>query len=97
PPHASFPYTTLFRSLPLPGAARLQGGTPRGSADVAHGCSADARRNVRSRGVLRRPEAAPHWVQGRRRTPRDRTFLLASALLPWRSEEHTSELQSRGH
>src|SRR3712207_8254333 len=70
PPRSTlFPYTTLFRSLPLDGRARRHGRQPRRPAAGAQA-----------------PPAPPaHAAPGRR----------LDAAGPHRSEEHTSELQSR--
>src|SRR5206468_11904878 len=73
PPRSTlFPYTTLFRSAPAPGAA--------GRRPPRRGGSWRARRSGR-------------W-EGRRRAPGRRTA-ACGARTSSRSEEHTSELQSR--
>src|SRR5207249_8925050 len=80
PPPTStlFPYTTLFRSRPSPGAA---------------GC-APLRRQPRY-GVLHGERPRRHRGARSARGFRDRTAPGARGGRPSRSEEHTSELQSR--
>src|SRR2546430_9140334 len=61
PPRSTlFPYTTLFRSVP-----------------VVHRCSAEA----------------SEWAADHR----DRAHSRPASCSPWRSEEHTSELQSQSN
>src|SRR5256884_8901295 len=93
PPRSTlFPYTTLFRSEP-----------------VAHGVQARARDDHRLRLAadlalhLRREvlDADPHLLADRVRVQLDERLEQVLGLLPVvarvRSEEHTSELQSRLH
>src|SRR5207253_11216705 len=87
PPSTLFPYTTLFRSF---GAAALD--TP-----------VDQSRNA-GRVIAAVFEAAQTFEQPRRdHIPGDNAddaahqFFLCSRVRISRSEEHTSELQSRGH
>src|SRR5207253_11239178 len=95
PPRAPlFPYTTLFRSLRC---ARL---LQRLHVVVV---GVDEKRNLARGDELRAEDvAAPDLRLHRREPPEEREpFLLAHRLHqrgePERSEEHTSELQSRGH
>src|SRR5207253_7259254 len=78
-----FPYTTLFRS-------RYRGGPPGGRRGGGRGLRAALRqpcscapRGLRDPRIKRTGSALPHTGE--------------SADRPGRSEEHTSELQSRGH
>src|SRR3546814_1614032 len=81
-----FPYTTLFRSAPLPGQAAAYPGAGQRAAG----------------GLLRpavggRGDATAGGEAGRRkrRTPlNDRTIIEIDRVTRRRSEEHTSELQS---
>src|SRR5207253_6932640 len=90
PPRSTlFPYTTLFRSW----------GAYAGHA--AAGAQASVRaRAARQRGALSRPRNAAGSSAGRdgaRRRFRRPALLAAGLARAVRSEEHTSELQSRGH
>src|SRR5256884_7892783 len=93
PPRSTlFPYTTLFRSRFLLGvaAAGYALGDVLGEAhdvtrDIAHEESLAARRRVPGGGVERFDER------------RERLVLVERASGDVRSEEHTSELQSRLH
>src|SRR3712207_7185960 len=84
PPRSTlFPYTTLFRSDVQPGALRLAdrvGGAGRATARTAF----PAARRADDVGT-------PGAVRGLHRQPR----ALPATAGPGRSEEHTSELQSR--
>src|SRR3712207_7791197 len=81
PPRSTlFPYTTLFRSRPA-------AGTPR--AGRAPGPSAAARRGGRGGATGPCPSTPRRGGPRRRTSPRRRGGASA------RSEEHTSELQSR--
>src|SRR5690606_41673204 len=93
PPRSTlFPYTTLFRSRPRGGG---RGAGPLPDA-VAHGGSPRPARQLDHR---RRPGpvvvAGPD--RGHRGPPGDPAFAPGAPALPapHRSEEHTSELQSR--
>src|SRR5439155_13129935 len=75
PPRSTlFPYTTLFRSLPILSIRRDQ--------------------QVRRRRVPQRNEIT---AGERQRPQRERRRHIRRRALTPRSEEHTSELQSRGH
>src|SRR3712207_7157145 len=83
PPRSTlFPYTTLFRSpVPLGPPEPLGTHLHRGSDDL-----------------LRDSESFRRMVDTILRTPEQRdqaAALYAVTFWPWRSEEHTSELQSR--
>src|SRR3712207_8394129 len=81
PPRSTlFPYTTLFRSFPELYAGSARGDQPRPGADrQAAG-----------------PAAQPALPGGATRTlDRPAAQLSAQHEIWWRSEEHTSELQSR--
>src|SRR5205823_9936179 len=77
-----FPYTTLFRSGVLPGAAVVGEPVERNSDQRAAG-EAD--------GIL--PESAAENIRADARAD-DRIISAAAAHVVGRSEEHTSELQS---
>src|SRR5207253_9819286 len=84
PSSTLFPYTTLFRSLPTRELAREL----RGIHAHEHGAVPQPDEFVRERPGIAQPQRkqAPHA------DPRQRTLPIGA-----RSEEHTSELQSRGH
>src|SRR5439155_9485920 len=77
-----FPYTTLFRSLEQPGCRALTGDTGIGR----QGARDDARLTV---------ELGGHAMH--RSDERAAPAANDTGTQPARSEEHTSELQSRGH
>src|SRR5205814_10534660 len=85
-----FPYTTLFRSTPAPYATARKGST------------LVALSKLRSR-AKRRPGSreGSFRVRSEGRQPIDgadrHRALSGAGLLPFRSEEHTSELQSLRH
>src|SRR2546428_7302174 len=82
PPRSTlFPYTTLFRSLMLTAAAMVIAGL----ANML----AIALLNV---GVQL---SVPRWVAGRALAGFQASLTGGIAVGAWRSEEHTSELQSR--
>src|SRR5439155_25529903 len=91
-----FPYTTLFRS---PSARRARPRLPRGRCGAGLGALAQSARSADSQTVKFRPAIVAAIALAGILTP------LASADAPMtkrqakalRSEEHTSELQSRGH
>src|SRR5205814_9185271 len=82
---ALFPYTTLFRSLSgavaLPLVMALFGAAPGPAAAAEPDClTPDERRAV---------------IAARKAVPLAQAMHLVKAKVPGRSEEHTSELQSR--
>src|SRR5207253_4476226 len=83
-----FPYTTLFRSRRTPGSR------PRASNR-----SSDTR--GASGGPARRPPRSSRAASSPRRRPGPSPYQVYDVFVPSlvhvRSEEHTSELQSRGH
>src|SRR5207253_10648625 len=82
PPRSTlFPYTTLFRSPSAGGRLRAH---PHGRADARPGRAADREAD---QGAAAQPARADHLPHRHPQGP----------LLHLRSEEHTSELQSRGH
>src|SRR3546814_2677032 len=88
-----FPYTTLFRSLPLEAGQGLGQLRQQRAADVARPDQSDRQ------AVRRQPEGGVRDAQRARGLGggnRHRDVALARALgdRPHRSEEHTSELQS---
>src|SRR5206468_4769267 len=91
PPPPPFPYTTLFRSTRPPRRAKTRG--PRRDRAPRERRAA-AERPVCDRAAWRAPTAAP---LGRERAqhPETRRRRQERAAPAWRSEEHTSELQSR--
>src|SRR3712207_8256823 len=87
PPRSTlFPYTTLFRSLPCPG--RRGGPTMPGRRRAA---TTKRRTTTRRRSPARRPAVPDLPTAG----PGERVWVLAVPFRAPRSEEHTSELQSR--
>src|SRR5690625_7001518 len=78
---ALFPYTTLFRS---PGGAAAEAGAA-GAADPGDGDIAGSQHGTAGNGAGRTGDGGHDGV-------RDHDMTAAP-----RSEEHTSELQSRGH
>src|SRR5207253_8494228 len=91
PPPPLFPYTTLFRSSPgisAPAAQTMARQKPYGSRAIL--------------GALRQPaNAGPDLTLTReariRPAPQSCRGTRSATSLARRSEEHTSELQSRGH
>src|SRR3712207_7385169 len=84
PPRSTlFPYTTLFRSVEHDEGQALQGGDARPLAP------AEGRDDERVPHLLRRPDEDAH------RPAALRVLALKPAAQTRRSEEHTSELQSR--
>src|SRR5207253_4793824 len=88
-----FPYTTLFRSIAQPRAERLA------CLQVFVRHRAERRQLVlhRVEHVARARELRPEPVAQRQRDLLVPHLREASARAVVRSEEHTSELQSRGH
>src|SRR5207253_11216316 len=90
PPHPSstpFPYTTLFRSQPrsLPSATGAR------SKKIRRPCPA----RLKARTPLAKAAAGRSAIHGARNTSNRPWARIAPHS--GRSEEHTSELQSRGH
>src|SRR2546422_10166424 len=86
PPRSTlFPYTTLFRSHPIEKRSDLGGGRPRVLERLEHGVH-DGLRIALQGGEEQVPLAAEGGVQA-----------VAAGPSAARSEEHTSELQSRLH
>src|SRR3712207_7401742 len=81
PPRSTlFPYTTLFRSV---------------ERATGHGGATAIERRTRRRLVLAEQRVQPDREAERRRIAPDRRARLRDGLELLRSEEHTSELQSR--
>src|SRR5207249_5503005 len=78
-----FPYTTLFRSVRFVPARPLPDTGPAQQVDTAGGRQATA------------PGTHPDPAESRLPCPDQRVVSRQHARLPARSEEHTSELQSR--
>src|SRR2546422_5586185 len=84
PPRSTlFPYTTLFRSHPVRPARLLAGAHAGDGVYILGGLAPRVRRRRAGRGCADRLESANRRA--------------ASPRSPPRSEEHTSELQSRLH
>src|SRR3712207_9519658 len=91
PPRSTlFPYTTLFRSVPV--AELLQRARALLEVGEVPGQVADQRGTLRDEGRHDRPDEEPQQYQGAQDDHGDR--VPAGKAAP-RSEEHTSELQSR--
>src|SRR5437660_1587766 len=90
PPSAPFPYTTLFRSVRDPSSAHIPKGSTAMPTDVSG--AVDAPERTPSSTLDGGAAPAPPT----RRVP-DTTRTGAADHGDARSEEHTSELQSRGH
>src|SRR5207253_4495614 len=82
-----FPYTTLFRSRCDKRAGRSSPEPPRAAPRSARASSRRTRRTGVATATAHPTAAAPRALPQRVPSPRPRR----------RSEEHTSELQSRGH
>src|SRR5207253_10562590 len=84
PPSTLFPYTTLFRSRLIPSVAMPSTAAPHCASTVSsvlRSALSPLLRHVRPGGLASRNFSLPPWP---------------TSQAP-RSEEHTSELQSRGH
>src|SRR5207253_8906594 len=95
-PYSLFPYTTLFRSL------IFDQGLGHYVLEVSAPILDDAQQKaVGAVNVRLRPDELFKAIQEVRLGERGHAMLLNSAgkplICPIRSEEHTSELQSRGH
>src|SRR5207253_11204653 len=89
PPSPLFPYTTLFRSAAVPRRDLAPGPTRDAHGRVGHPEKVAGRRVERGGRTTARRDV--HRVAGDDRRALDRSCGEC------RSEEHTSELQSRGH
>src|SRR5207253_9389620 len=95
PPSTLFPYTTLFRSVAQAGA-ELRGLAPADVGEGRHGLP-EGRDLITGAPRVVRDDRVGH-IDGVHEVPDDpvRGERLGVGCEP-RSEEHTSELQSRGH
>src|SRR5439155_23322969 len=92
PPSSTlFPYTTLFRSA----AGAAHRGTSRALGRTLHHRARGAKPGGRGRAPVAPP--SDRRRSGRSPHPAELARFTAAVTAPLRSEEHTSELQSRGH